>query len=137
MVSKYILSSAPLVFIGKISYSWYLWHWPLLVYSRTFYPSGSTSILSNLYFVVFLSFVLAVLTYYFFENPLRLSKKKVVTVGLIVAMVVIGALAFSFRYFNFEENNQFNFNEEETIKMLNLFEEEMKPGPEDYYTKGN
>lgn len=109
----------------------------MLVYSRTFYPSGSTSILSNLYFVVFLSFVLAVLTYYFFENPLRLSKKKVVTVGLIVAMVVIGALAFSFRYFNFEENNQFNFNEEETIKMLNLFEEEMKPGPEDYYTKGN
>ena len=122
LVNKYILSSAPFVFIGKISYSWYLWHWPLLVYSRTFYPSGSTSIMSNLYFVVALSFVMAVLTYYFFENPLRLSKKKMVTIGLIIAMVVIGALAFTFRYLNFEENNQFNFNEEETQRLLNLFE---------------
>ncbi len=66
--------------------------------------------MSNIYFVVFLSFVMAVLTYYFFENPLRLSKKKIVTIGLIIAMVVIGAIAFTFRYLNFEENNQFNFN---------------------------
>jgi hypothetical protein len=78
--------------------------------------------MSNLYFVVILSFVLAVLTYYFFENPLRLSKKKIVTIGLIVAMVIIGAVGLTYRYINFEENNQFNFDEEETKMLLNLFE---------------
>ncbi|HEY3613651.1 MAG TPA: acyltransferase, partial [Gaiellales bacterium] len=30
-----LLSVAPLGFIGKRSYAWYLWHWPCLVFART------------------------------------------------------------------------------------------------------
>ena len=45
--NKYILSSKPFVFIGKISYPLYLWHWPLLVFSRILYPEGSSSILAR------------------------------------------------------------------------------------------
>jgi peptidoglycan/LPS O-acetylase OafA/YrhL len=47
LVNKYILSSKPFVFIGKISYSLYLWHWPLLVFSRILYPEGSDSMLAR------------------------------------------------------------------------------------------
>ena len=37
-VNKYILGNPIMVFLGKISYSLYLWHWPLLVYSAFLYP---------------------------------------------------------------------------------------------------
>lgn len=46
-INKYILSSKLLVFVGKISYPLYLWHWPLLVFSRILYPEGSDSILAK------------------------------------------------------------------------------------------
>ena len=34
-----ILKSKLLVFIGNISYSWYLWHWPFVVFGKAIYPT--------------------------------------------------------------------------------------------------
>ena len=90
LVNKYILSSEVFVFIGKISYPLYLWHWPLLVFSRYMYPEGSDSIFANTYFVLFVCLVLSTLTYFFVENKIRFRKERIVVFGLLFLMATVG-----------------------------------------------
>ncbi len=64
-----LLSLRPMVFVGLLSYSLYLWHWPLLVVARlhTLGEIGPWGIAA----LCALAFVLAWLTYRWVENPLR------------------------------------------------------------------
>ncbi|MCU4675454.1 acyltransferase [Catenovulum sp. 2E275] len=68
LVNK-ILSSSPFTFIGKISYSVYLWHWPIVVLAFWFFPEGHSAhvIIS----IVLLSYLLGYLSYRFIETPFR------------------------------------------------------------------
>jgi peptidoglycan/LPS O-acetylase OafA/YrhL len=66
---KSILESKSLVFIGDISYSWYLWHWPIIVFASL--VSGQNVILMSLAAVA--SIVPAIVSYRFVENPIRNS----------------------------------------------------------------
>lgn len=63
------LASQPLVFIGLISYSLYLWHWPLFAIARhqSIYPLGVVDKL----LLIAASFVLAVTSWRFVETPIR------------------------------------------------------------------
>ena len=63
------LSHKSLVFIGLISYSLYLWHYPLFSIARL----ASINIPSNIFFLIliFVSFLLAFLSWKFFETPFR------------------------------------------------------------------
>jgi peptidoglycan/LPS O-acetylase OafA/YrhL len=64
-----ILKVSLLTYIGRISYVWYLWHWPVLVFvrSRTLYERH----LDNDLVAVAASLLLAVLTHRYVEMPLR------------------------------------------------------------------
>jgi peptidoglycan/LPS O-acetylase OafA/YrhL len=64
-----LLSLSPVVFIGKISFSLYLWHWPLLVYGRHLSITEMSPALRIT--LVIISFVLAILTWMFVETPFR------------------------------------------------------------------
>jgi peptidoglycan/LPS O-acetylase OafA/YrhL len=65
-----LLGLRPARAVGAVSYSLYLWHWPLLVAAEARF--GDLSMLTGLG-VVALSAVPAVLTYRYVENPIRLS----------------------------------------------------------------
>lgn len=93
-VTQKILGSKPLVFVGLISYSLYLWHWPILVLTksvtwkaREFHELGVISLLV-------ISVTLAYLTWKFVETPSRsLGKseggKRITIVCSITALACI------------------------------------------------
>jgi len=64
-----ILSARPLVMIGLISYSLYLWHWPVLAFSR-YWSIGPISWGERLA-LVGVSLVLAALSWRYLETPFR------------------------------------------------------------------
>ena len=65
-----LLSFKPVVFIGKISYSLYLWHFPVLVLTTPVSEIGNPNIIFVILRVI-LTFVLATASYLFVETPIR------------------------------------------------------------------
>ncbi|MEV4778311.1 acyltransferase family protein [Burkholderia sp. LMU1-1-1.1] len=71
LVNRVILGSKALVFVGLVSYSWYLWHWPMLSFARLVAdrPLGVGTALV----LVALAFLLAIASWRFVERPFRTS----------------------------------------------------------------
>ena len=65
-----LLSFKPVVFIGKISYSLYLWHFPVLVLTTPVSEIGNPNIIFVILRVI-LTFILATASYVFVETPIR------------------------------------------------------------------
>jgi peptidoglycan/LPS O-acetylase OafA/YrhL len=70
-VNRFLLSSRPLTFIGLISYSLYLWHWPLLSFVRI--ASDRPISVATGCTISALSLVCAYLSYRFVEQRFRAS----------------------------------------------------------------
>lgn len=65
-----VLATAPMVWVGGISYSLYLWHWPILAFIR--YYTGQYELSPSwLMFFVGTSLLLAWSSYRFVETPVR------------------------------------------------------------------
>jgi peptidoglycan/LPS O-acetylase OafA/YrhL len=90
-VNSKLLPLSPLVFVGTISYSWYLWHWPMLAFLRIASAGTLPSIAAAV--AVFLSFVAAVLSYYLVEQPYRRSTRAPVSLLIRYALVSLVFLA--------------------------------------------
>jgi len=68
--ARRVLSTPPLVFVGRISYSLYLWHWPLLVFWRH-YTNGAALTQSAAAGIGVCSVLAAWLSFAFIEQPFR------------------------------------------------------------------
>lgn len=95
-VSRLLAMRAP-VFVGLISYSLYLWHWPAFVFTRTFIPRDLTGLETA--GVIGFSFVAAIVSWRFIERPFRggaaiLSRKALFSGagGVAVVLVAVGVL---------------------------------------------
>jgi hypothetical protein len=85
-----LLSTPTAVYLGKISYGTYLWHWlVILVLLRTF----QTSALSTIGIAALVATALAALSYELLEHPVRTSRlldrhrRSVITAGLAISII--------------------------------------------------
>jgi peptidoglycan/LPS O-acetylase OafA/YrhL len=94
--------SVSFVAIGKLSYSWYLWHWPLLALARA-HAMGDRDIIRDLGLVI-LALVLSALTYVLIEQPIRTKypaphlKRGYAVFGGGLMLVIIAASSFVLRW---------------------------------------
>ena len=85
-----VLGRRPLLWLGRLSYSFYLWHWPVLVIAEQVHgeplPAGTRALL------VLGSLALAAATYFGLENPIRrngtLSRSHVISLSLAAWLIV-------------------------------------------------
>ncbi len=64
-----LLSTRPAVYVGKLSYGWYLWHWPLLALVRANALGASSD--GRLIAAVIASFLLSAFSFHVIEAPIR------------------------------------------------------------------
>jgi peptidoglycan/LPS O-acetylase OafA/YrhL len=67
-----LISTKPMRWLGDLSYSIYLWHWPILFFY--FYVGQFVSGI-NIFHVLLVTLVLAMISYYLIEKPLRHSSR--------------------------------------------------------------
>ncbi|HWM14134.1 MAG TPA: acyltransferase family protein [Gaiellaceae bacterium] len=66
-----LLGTRPAVWVGDLSYSWYLWHWPLIVFASALWPSVGWVAVGAAAF----SLLPAWLSLRFVENPIRFGRR--------------------------------------------------------------
>jgi peptidoglycan/LPS O-acetylase OafA/YrhL len=77
-----LLATRPAVWVGDLSYGWYLWHWPVIVFTRIAWP-GATSWGS--FVAACASLVPTWLSYRFVEDPIRADRRIVGRRALVLA----------------------------------------------------
>jgi peptidoglycan/LPS O-acetylase OafA/YrhL len=98
-----VLSLPAMRMIGRVSYSWYLWHWPVLLLAPALI--GHSLGLAGRLTAAAVSFLLAVLTLGLIENPIRYAprikrsprRSLALGAGVTVAAVCVGLVLLAVR----------------------------------------
>jgi peptidoglycan/LPS O-acetylase OafA/YrhL len=90
----WILSLPPVRYVGRISYSWYLWHWPAIVFAAAIW-GPRLSVAAGL-LAVAASWIPTQLTHMLIEDPVRRSPvlsrlpNRAIALGLACTVVAFG-----------------------------------------------
>ena len=96
--AEWILRLPPFRWLGKLSYSLYLWHWPILIIAAQ-YAGHSLSVKDNLFWVL-VALAISVVSYFAVENPIRhwsfLARSGIrsICMGAILVGASLGLMAF-------------------------------------------
>jgi peptidoglycan/LPS O-acetylase OafA/YrhL len=92
-----LLTREPFQHLGRVSYAWYLWHWPALIFAAALLGELSPPMLLV---ITALSWIPAVITHHLIEEPLRRSRslgrrpRKSLAVGLgFTSFAVVAVIA--------------------------------------------
>lgn len=82
---SWVLSWRPLQAVGRVSYSWYLWHWPVLLLGGALVATEGPAYRAGL---VVLSLLLAIVSYRWIESPIRHQARWIVRPGVTVMAAI-------------------------------------------------
>lgn len=89
-----VLSSSAMVWIGGLSYSIYLWHWPILATFRYFTGAYQLSLIYSVVFI-FLTLGISYVSWRWIESPFRQkNNRKLIIKFAILLSVLIPVIAF-------------------------------------------
>ncbi len=96
--AEWVLHIFPFRWLGKLSYSLYLWHWPILIIAAQ-YAGHPLSVKDNLLWVL-LALAISIASYFGVENPIRhwkfltRSGLRSLCMGAILIGATLGLIAF-------------------------------------------
>jgi peptidoglycan/LPS O-acetylase OafA/YrhL len=101
-----LVSAKLMVYIGRISYPLYLWHWPIFAYMEYLDPQFANA--EHRVGAIICSFIFSIITYEIIEKNLKKIKSIIVVPTLISLLIIIGYIglnAFQRKGYEFRERN--------------------------------
>ena len=80
-----ILASGPLTYLGNVSYGWYLWHWPLIVFTNIIF-------LENIFAATVVSLFALLLSHFTYKRIEQPFRSNIKIRGAKAAAVLIGSI---------------------------------------------
>ena len=96
-INRNFLASKLMVYVGLISFPLYLWHWPLLSFTRIINQQNDTT--PSILAAIFLATVLSIFTYHMVELRLRRSKfRQSILISVLFSIVSVIGISGYFIY---------------------------------------
>lgn len=131
-----VLKSTVMVGLGRLSYSWYLTHWPTLAFARYIYGLELSGIITILAIVI--GFVLAIVLFFVVEEPFRRGRFRqlpstqlvcaVISIGILIAAFDVGIVASSGAMFRYPAHVQKMIAESRKIELMKYDESLFRAG---------
>jgi len=104
-VTKWLLSNKVMTFLGKISFSLYMWHWPLLIFGKRFIEEHLyfSNNLFSLFIYSILLMLFSIFSYYYIESffrKLRVSDNNTFIYLFVIPLLFLTATSLYITKYN-------------------------------------